>query len=349
MMKHGGDIYGFAKQPIDFSANVNPLGMPLGVKNAVIAAIDDCCCYPDSYCRKLRGKLAKHLSLPAEMILCGNGASDLIYRLVGALRPSSAMIIAPTFSDYEAALQQNNVLVRHHLLYPEDNFQIKKDILVEIERQKPELLFICNPNNPVGNLVEPTLLLEIIDCCQRINCIVVVDECFNAFLLDSSRNSCLPYLSKYDNLLLLNAFTKIYAMAGLRLGYLCGNAAKLAAIERFGQSWSVSTLAQAAGCAALDELEFVQKTRALINEARPIFQAALENLGCYVFPSEANYLLFYYQADDLQKRLLEQGYLIRSCADYRQLNKYYYRVCVKSKQENEDFIATLAAVLGKDK
>ena len=258
-LTHGGDWAGYAAQyggmPLDFSANVSPLGLPQGVRQAVARALDGSDRYPDPLCRALRKKLSGTLGVPPQSILCGNGAADLIFRLVLAEKPKRALVTAPTFAEYEQALAVAGCTADRFFLREEEGFAVTEALLERIEPGL-DILFLCEPNNPTGRTTPRALLLRILERCAACGTRLVVDECFNEFLDDPAAHTLLGELEGHENLLLLRAFTKWYAMAGVRLGYaLCADGALLERMRAAGQPWAVSALAQAAGEAALGETD----------------------------------------------------------------------------------------------
>ena len=254
---HGGDWAGFEAQhgrpPLDFSANVSPLGLPEAVRRAVEASLPHADRYPDPLCRALTGALAQAEGLPEAWLLCGAGAADLIFRLVLALRPARALVCAPTFAEYGEALTLAGCELLRCPLTAERGFAVTEAILEAIT-PGVELVFLCEPNNPTGRTTPRPLLDRILARCQRIGARLVIDECFNEFLDDPAAHTMKGRLGGCENLLILNAFTKIYAMAGLRLGWCaCSDEALLARMAKAGPPWAVSGPAQAAGLAALAE------------------------------------------------------------------------------------------------
>ncbi len=349
MTVHGGNIYDYQENITDFSANINPLGMPDSLRQAIITAIDEAVHYPDHYCRKLRALLAEQLDCEAAEIVCGNGAADLIFRAVGALKPQKALLIAPAFSEYEAALKQNGVEIVYYDLEETKDFRLQEDFLFFLADIRPDMVFLCNPHNPSGNVVKKNFMWQIAVECQKIDSMLIIDECFYDFWLDGENQSLLSSRENFDHMLILRAFTKMYAMAGVRLGYLVSaNRSLVAQIAETGQWWSVSHLAQAAGCAAVKEKTFAMQSRLLIAEERDKMIKTLKNLGCKVYPSQANYLLFRHDDPLLKQKLLAQQILIRSCQDYRGLNEHYYRIAIKLPEENQQLLVAMERVLGKD-
>ena len=335
---HGGDIYG-GQVELDFSANTNPFGTPEGVKNAVIQALASVHRYPDPYCRKLISAISEFEQVPEEYILCGNGAAELIYAYSQAIAPKTAAELAPTFSEYALGLKRVGCIPEKYLLDPENGFILTEDFLDFLQKKQPQAVFLCNPNNPTGQLLDFRLLHKILKFTRERSIYLFVDECF----LDLSQGgeSLKGYLQENPQLLILKAFTKSYGMAGIRLGYcLSANPETLSAMAAATQPWNVSSLAQAAGIAALQEKAFPEKTRELIFRERPRMQRALEDLGFRVIDSAANYLLFQGPVG-LDQKLKEKKIAIRSCSNYVGLGDGWYRAAVRLPEENRLLLAAI--------
>ena len=247
---HGGDIYSDPslkcnKDMLDYSANnINPLGIPAGVRRALREAIAGCVNYPDPFCRELRDRLSRYFSLPAEMFYCGNGAADVLFRLMTALQPKRTLVLAPTFADYEKAALTAGSKIDYFTLQEKDEF------------------VLCNPNNPTGKLMDKALLLEILQHCKELHIPLLVDECFLDFVQDRENYTLIDQLAGYPNLIILKAFTKIFAIPGVRLGFcLTSDAALIDKLYASGQDWNVSALAQAAGIAAMEETDYLVEKR----------------------------------------------------------------------------------------
>lgn len=300
--------------------------------------------YPDPLCRKLCQALSRHEGVPAEWILCGNGAADLIFRCVLALRPRRALMAVPTFAEYGAALHLAGCQVEEFPLEEAEDFRLREEFLDRITPQT-DIVFLCHPNNPTGVLIPRPLLLQILERCRETGTRLVLDECFCDFLDDPEAASVTGHLGQYGNLLILKAFTKIYAMAGIRLGYgLCSDSELLERMRLAGQPWAVSTLAQAAGIAALREQDYVRRVRALISQERRRLLVQLRQLGVRVIPGEANYLLFRGGAG-LGEAMKQRGILLRDCGNYRGLTHGWYRTAVRTESENGALVNALREVL----
>lgn len=347
-LTHGGDWVGFTlahgRPPLDFSANISPLGVPVGVQEALREAAGQTDRYPDPLCRGLRAALSEHEGVPAEHILCGNGAADLIFRAVLARRPRRALVTAPTFAEYEAALETVGCAVEHFILRAENSFALDKVFLDSITPET-DMVFLCEPNNPAGVTTAPALLTRILERCRENGTLLVLDECFIDFLDAPEAHTRKADLAEFPNLLLLKAFTKLYAMAGVRLGYaLCADTEFLERMRRAGQPWGVSSPAQAAGTAALQETDYVRQVRELTTAERPWLMQQLTGLGLRVIPGEANYLLFQ-SPRPLAEPLERQGILLRNCGNYVGLDHTWYRITVRTRTDNQRLIQALGEVL----
>ncbi len=329
---HGGDVYG-APVLFDYSANTNPFGIPDGVKKAMYGMIDKAYYYPDPYCRELVRKIAKNENVPEDHILCGNGAAELIYSYFEAVLPRKIAETAPTFSGYSEALQSTDCRVVRYGLSKNNSFDLNEGILDFLAEEKPDVFVICNPNNPTGRLVKPSLMEQILVCCHKNNIRFFVDECF--LDLTGENAGMKSYLDKYKNLFILKAFTKSYALAGVRLGYcMSADSSLLEKMSQKVQPWNVSSMAQKAGIAALSEHGFLENAREYIKHERNRLSDRLEEFGFWVCPSDANYLLFYGK-EDLDIKLKEKGIAIRNCSNYQGLGLGWFRIAVRLHEENE--------------
>ena len=352
--EHGGDWASYeieyGRAPLDFSMNVNPLGMSEKVKQAIADAADCADRYPDPACRQLRSALAKAEGVAEENIFCGAGAADIIYRLAKAAKKSEEprlLITAPTFSEYEEAFASEGWRVERWLLKEEEDFAIGEDLaeaIRAISREGdggPDVLFLCEPNNPTGVTTDRVLLAEILDACRQAGTLLVIDECFNGFLDEPEAHTMKEYLGEYNNLILIKAFTKLYGMAGVRLGYcLCAKGEMAEDLRKSGPPWNVSSLAQVAGIAALEDGQHAAEGARIAAEERQYLKNALRQAGYSRVYGEANYLLFN-GPDGLDETMRERGILIRNCDNYHGLGKGWYRIAVKRHEENQILMENL--------
>ncbi|MEG2323141.1 MAG: threonine-phosphate decarboxylase CobD [Anaerovoracaceae bacterium] len=351
---HGGDIYSAkenlkdGQEILDFSANINPLGLPAQVEKVAAQALSRCVNYPDPLCRSLRKELSIKEGISQDQIVFGNGAADIIFRLAAVQKPNKALLLAPTFAEYEQALRGVGCDIDYHYLKRDQGFSLKEDFLDTLDKSL-DMIFLCNPNNPTGQLISPKLMKKIIEKCCRHNIFIVIDECFIDFIIDSEKHSVKSQLENYNKLFILRAFTKSYAMAGLRLGYgLCNDKILIKKLFDITQPWSVSLIAQEAGVQALKEDEYLKESTKLIWKEREILYEKLKGFGYMVYPPAANYIFFQLKAkknlayiEEFQVDLAKEGILIRSCENYRGLEKGYYRIAIKNPNENQKLITAL--------
>ncbi len=335
---HGGDIYSYP-QLVDFSANINPFGTSGEVIEAIKKAAEHVAPYPDFYCRKLRDAIANAEEIESEKIICGNGAADLIYRFVAAIKPQKALLAVPCFSEYEQALRSVGCEVEYYKL-DSQTFTLTEKFLEALTEQV-DIICLCTPNNPTGISIPEKLLEKIIKRCKEKNIAFLLDECFRDFV--GEEKQFLPYKDRkhYDKMLTLRAFTKMYGLAGIRLGYgFCENAQLLEQMQLCGPPWNVSTVAQEAGLAALGLTDFPEKIRRYIEKQKEYLYTELKQMNLMVWNSDANYL-FFKAEKQLKEKMIKQGFLIRDCSNYAGLQAGYYRIAVKTEEENKRLVTAL--------
>ena len=387
---HGGDVYR-NKVKYDFSINVNPLGMPQSVREAALAAVCDAEKYPDMRCEALRFAISSKFGCAAENVVCGNGASELILaflrmacspcvtdagRAAGAPR---LLLLSPCFTGYETAFRAVGAQLgvdsaqlgadcdfsgdlEYFALSTKNDFSFTCEMLPafleKLRASKPNACIITNPNNPNGKLVERAVLEEIASECEKTGTWLLIDECFMELTGKACEYSFIPLLSRYKSVIVLRAFTKTFAIPGLRLGYCATSSTETADdLKKQLPEWSVSAPAQAAGVAAVHEDAYIKEAVRLISEERQFLATELKNLGFTVFPSDANFLLFCADArancgtakGSLFDALLDDSILIRDCRDFTGLGEGYYRIAVRKHAENEAFVTSLRRIYGEMK
>ena len=349
---HGGDLYGAARQSgraagelLDFSANINPLGLQPRVRQAILESMEETLHYPDPLCRRLVQAIAGREGCSPHEILCGCGGADLIYRFAYARRPGKALLPAPTFAEYEEALSQTGTKLVFHRLG--ENRQVEESFVEALEPGM-EAVFLCNPNNPTGLVTRRSLIFKLLERARNLGATVFLDECFLDFVEGEEEITCKGYLEEFTNLVILKSFTKMYAIPGLRLGYvLCGNRKLLEAMRWAGQPWAVGGLAQAAGIAALEDPTFPARTRQAVAQERKFLRQELVKLGLFVYEGRANYLCFRAPGETrLYEKLLQEGVILRRCANYRGLDAEHYRAAVRSREENLRFLEAMRHACG---
>lgn len=321
MQYHGGDIYRNQIR-LDFSVNTNPLGMPDSVREALHQAVEEAEHYPDIHAQELANAVAEQLRISEKKLVFGNGASELFHAVLHAVKPSKILIPVPSFLGYEEAAKALDCEVIFYEMKKEEKFCLTERILDALD-ESISLVFLANPNNPVGNLVEPELIFKIAEKCRQCDITLVLDECFMELTGKEQKYSFLSYLEEFPNVVVVRAFTKLYAIPGVRLGYLVCEQTLAEKIRLQLPEWNLSVFAQRAGVAAIKEQGYVARTVTCIQTQRLFLREELKAAGCIVYDSDADYLLFYSEKK-LDELFLQRGILIRDCSNFRGLQRGYY-------------------------
>jgi len=339
-MIHGGDIYRNEVE-LDFSININPLGMPDRVRQALLAAVDTCTRYPDIEVQKLTEAVSNMLGIPKNFILFGNGASELFQAVVHTLKPQKIWIPVPSFYGYEHVAGSSECEVCYFFTKEEQDFSPDEKV-VNVIPPDTDLIFLANPNNPTGTLLSREVLVRILDYCKEQNIYVVLDECFIEFC--EGADSMLSKIKQYENLMIVRAFTKIFAIPGVRLGYLISSNEELLQKTKLHlPEWNISTFAEAAGTACAGEQEFIEQTRIFVAAEREFLINGLSEMGLTVYPGSANFLMLKTELP-LYEELLKQKILIRDCSNYKGLANGFYRIAVKKREENEKLLEKIGEI-----
>lgn len=350
MHKHGGDLY---KYPdfIDFSANINLLGAPKGVLQAVRDTVSRVIHYPQPKSELLCEKIGEMEQVNAQHVICGNGAAEVIFSLVLAEKPQKALIPIPIFQEYEQALLSVNCQVETTVLWANEEKEIEN---ITIENRKLEaqlweeflgkikedmdMVFFCNPNNPTGILYHVDKMEQLLEKCSKTGTRLVIDECFMDFVFTPEKYTMKSALQQYPNLFIIKAFTKIFGIPGLRLGYgLSTDIMLLQKMHQVTQPWNVSVLAQEAGIAATKEMEFVTQTKEITEKEKQYLLEQLEELPVKVYGHAANFIFFQARIG-LDMELKTYHILIRNCDNFKGLSKGWYRIAVRTRKENQRLI-----------
>ena len=373
--QHGAELYGH-EDALDFSASLNPLGMPAAALDALRDNVRAFERYPDVRNARLADAVAEAEGVDAGRLCLCAGATDAFDRIVDVLAPHRVLLFDPCFSGYERALRRSDAALEHVALSVEEDFDFTERVLDEScaalrSQQAPDLVFLCTPNNPTGRAVGMPFLRCLLECAVEAGATVVLDECFAEL---AGLESAVPLQREFANLIVVKAFTKTYAMAGLRLGYIvCANAELAQRLNDSGAQWAVSVPAQIAGVAALDDATYLERARTTIVEQRIRLEGELSAAGMRVIPSCVNYILFCDAAAcdvaeasidtttrsdtghadaatlsaSLFDQLLERGIIVRRCGNFEGLDDTWYRIAVRTPEENMRFIQALKEVRGR--
>ena len=351
---HGGEILdaagksGFKREEIlDFSSSVNPLGPSKKALEAAKNSFKEIPAYPDSNSNELRQAIADHFDgLSKNNVIVGNGSTELMYLFAETFmkKGDTAVIPAPTFGEYESAVRKTGETPKFVKL--DKNFNVEADVFAR-EMAGAKIVFLCNPNNPTSILIPTETLKGIIEEALAQDSLVFLDEDFLEFVENEQALSMINKIKAYPNLFILRSFTKIFGLTGLRVGYGIASEEIINVLLCAKIPWNVNCLAQAAAVVALKDEEHLRVTRELIKNEKAFLSTELEKIKSFkVFPPDANFFFIDIRksgltATELKNKLLHQGILIRDCTSFRELDPYYIRVAVKTREENERLIEAL--------
>ncbi len=367
-VSHGGNIYQAARESssremadfCDFSASINPLGIPPSVRRALRTAIPTIQHYPDPDGWALREAIAEHHRVHPHNVLLGNGTTELIFAIPPALQTHHGLIVGPTFSEYERALvfagsRVHSVVAQAHARYRPP---IHEALEAMKRRRFPsqahrgqhlpiDTVFLCNPNSPTGQSVARTMVYRVLEEVKRKGGRLIVDETFVDFC---EEKSVVRRAARDDSLLVLRSFTKFYGIPGLRIGYAVGTEGALRPIQDRLPPWSVNTLAQEAALACLSDTRYKEQSLRFLCKERQAFRRGLQRIpGLSVYPSSANFVLVELpqplSSREVTAALLEHGVLVRDCSNYRGLNARMLRFAVRTSRDNSRLISLLRHIV----
>lgn len=346
---HGGNIYQDSKDWLDFSANINPLGLAPQVRAAMVDHLDGVVHYPDPDGTALKDALAAYYGVATDQLLLGNGAAELFYTYFHAVPGQTVVLPVPTFSEYERAACAGRCRVTYVYTRPETGFALPWDEL----RQAcgaADTIVLTNPNNPTGRLLGRDELLPFIAYAKEQGTQVVVDESFLDFRADRDAYSVMADVAAYENLLVYQSLTKFYAIPGVRLGFAVMRPALREQLEQHKDVWNVNVLAQYAGVAALAAREYQDKSRQYVAAERDFLARRLRQLpDVTVYDPSVNFILVrvgvtWGSAATVQDMLKGQGILVRNCDNYPGLDAQYIRVAVRTHEENLRLLQALSEI-----
>ena len=353
MFEHGGNIY-CIKNPaiswLDFSANINPLGLSETVEKSIRDNIGGLVHYPDPSGRELKQAISQYYGVSDNSLVLGNGAAELMYVFFHSIETRNVLIPVPSFSEYERAAISGGARITYHYLRPENRFQLlKKEILAKLK--ETDCFIIGNPNNPAGNLVKRDDVRSFCEAGKAAGTFIVVDESFMDFVPGREEYTALGLEEEFDNLIILQSMTKFYAIPGLRLGFAVMDEKLARRLEMAKDPWNVNLLAQCAGTAALGDRVYQSRTRETVAANKEALYNSLKKIpGLKVFPPTVNFVMMDIRntgltAAALSLKLRESGILIRDCSNYPGLDEYYVRVAVRLNEEIEILVKGIQEAL----
>ncbi len=349
---HGGNIYEAAKRfgldvkkIIDFSSNVNPFGPSSMAMRAARRSLSITNRYPDPDMMDLRRAIARYYGIKAEQVACGNGSSGLIHLIPRVFKPSKVLIPIPTFSEYASAARDANCEVKPFPLKERDGFRMDP-VEMSFALKGVDMAFLCNPNNPTGQIVSKQEMLEVMSYALQQGTTLVIDEAFMDFLESESMAKEAVQASK---IICLRAFANFFGMPGLRVGYAISDETTIAELREFQEPWTVNIPAERAAIAALDDWDYIKKTRRVIGIERDRMLSALRLLpGVETYHGSANFILFKLVSGDAHTLIQKLGYrgmLVRDCTGFPGLDSCFIRVAIRTRRENNRLIKALRELL----
>jgi len=354
---HGGvkpsDLRALGLRPedvLDFSASVSPIGPPAGVWEAMRKV--DLGAYPDPKCLELREVLSRKLDVGVESILAGNGSTEIIHLLARAnLSPprpgatNAALLLTPTYGEYQGACNLLGAAVSSLAAEPGNAFLWDlAEATRRISAQRPSLVFLCNPNNPTGVLLQSEEVQGLAEAAGGVGALLVVDEAYMSFV--EQPWDSLPLL-KAGNVVLLRSMTKDYALTSLRLGYSLASEEVTRQMAAFQPDWSVNGLAQAAGLAALADPGYLSRAREAVALAKAFLTDQLATLGFIVHPTAANFLLVRVgDTHSWHDQLMRKGLFVRDCTSFGLPE--YIRLGIRSLPDCRRLVETMKSLLDEE-
>lgn len=352
---HGSDLekieaaYGIKKENItSFSANVNPLGISYRLREGLMEHLDAITSYPDREYTSLRKCIADYTGTDYRNILVGNGSTELISLVIQILHPKKALIIGPTYSEYEHEVSIGGGRSHYFRLKETDDFCLNPDELQEALSHDIDLLVLCNPNNPTSSQTDRHSMRRILDACKEKGIFVMVDETYVEFSESTNQITAIPLTDYYNNIIILRGISKFFAAPGLRLGYaICGNRQLLKEIDSKKNPWTINSLAAVAGEMMFQDEKYIHDTKALITAERQRICGILDNCTAVkYYPPHGNFILVRILRDDITsmdlfETAIRQGLMIRDCSTFPFLDNKYIRFCFMNPADNDALLKVL--------
>lgn len=352
---HGSDlekieeIYGIKKEEIvSFSANVNPLGVSPLLRSALSEKIDAITTYPDREYTSLRKCIAAYCGTEYENVIVGNGSTELISLFIQIEHPKKALVIGPTYSEYEREIALGGGTTLYYPLKESDNFKLNVEDFLTHLNESIDLLVICNPNNPTSSSIRRGEMRHILDACKQHDIYVMVDETYVEFADDMEEISAVPLTNYYNNIVILRGTSKFFAAPGLRLGYaVTGNRDLIEAINTRKNPWTINSLAVVAGETMFRDREYIEQTKRLISSERArIFDLLKKNPDFKVYEPSGNFMLVRIlkenvTSQDLFDRAIREKMMIRDCSTFPFLDNKYVRFCIMKREDNDRLLDCL--------
>lgn len=355
---HGSDLEAAAAfyqlspdEVVRFGANVNPLGFPESVKQILAGRLDVLGAYPDRDYRALRQAIAGYCRADMEHIIVGNGSTELISLLIQARKARHALVIAPTYSEYDRELGLNGGDIDYFYLLEEEDFVLDAERLSRKIREGYDFVILCNPNNPTSSAVKNGDIVRILDVLTETGGFLMIDETYVEFAPDPDAVTSVPLTGIYANLMVLRGVSKFFAAPGLRLGYgITGSPSLMKELHRLQNPWSLSSIGALAGELLFQDKDYIRRSRTLITKERErMYQALLSMPGFHPFPPSANFILVRLEKPGLTSAqvfdaLMRRKMMIRDCSSFQSLGGEYIRFCIMLPEDNTRLLLALSTL-----
>lgn len=349
---HGGDIYKYSGELLDFSSNINPLGVPDSFKRLLLERLEDFTRYPDIEYQEVKKHIAVYLQINnTSHIIPGNGAVELIYKLVAASGADRVVSLRPTFSEYGRAARAAGLGFTDIPAFTDDFGGIDMELLLKAIKPN-SLVIICNPNNPTGTLVKKAVMKELAAALLKLECKLVIDEAFMEFTDDYPANSMVDAVEEFTNTRVIRAATKFFGMPGIRLGYaVTADQEAAKSVREHMEPWNLNSAAVIAACCIFEDQGYIEKSKVWLKNERAFIY---EKLGSFeelkIYPSMANFHLLELadrrmNAESLKADMIKKGILIRTCDGFNGLSEFHFRLAVKDRSSNRALLSALYAIL----
>lgn len=352
---HGSDlekieeIYNIRKEDIvSFSANVNPLGVSPALRNALSERIDVITTYPDREYTSLRKCIASYCGTEYENVIVGNGSTELISLFIQIEHPKKALVIGPTYSEYEREISLGGGTTLYYPLLEKDNFKLNTEDFISHLNESLDLIVVCNPNNPTSSCITRKEMRHILDACKQHDIYVMVDETYVEFADNMDELSAVPLTNYYNNIIILRGTSKFFAAPGLRLGYaITGNRDLIKSINTRKNPWTINSLAVVAGETMFLDTFYINETKHLISAERErIYRLFQKHPDFKVYEPSGNFMLVRILKEDLTSqdlfdRAIREKMMIRDCSAFPFLDNKYIRFCFMNPEDNDRLTACL--------
>lgn len=352
---HGSDlekieqIYGIKKDDIvSFSANVNPLGISPKLKETLAEHINAISTYPDRDYTSLRNCMAEYVHTDSDNIIVGNGSTELISLFIQLEHPKKALVVGPTYSEYEREISLGGGATLYYPLKEEDGFMLNVEDFILHLNESIDLVVICNPNNPTSTCITAKEMRHILDACKQHDIFVMVDETYVEFSENYNDVTAVPLAQLYDNIIVLRGISKFFAAPGLRLGYaVCRNQKLLKKMDSLKNPWTINSLAAIAGEIMFQDESYIRDTFHLISSERQRICGILDGYSSIkYYPPHANFILLRIlknniTSEELFEQAIRKALMIRDCSSFPFLDNRYIRFCFMNRKDNDALLEVL--------